>query len=752
VEGMIEIKLKRNWDSGIVPPPCSGEGFFIGRIKEIDLLKHEILSKDQGAILITGHRGVGKTSTVYKVLSDIKEKLKDKVLIVLINSAQLEAESDTAQHSKISPERILQNLIRRLYAELREYNIEKQIKDKIAVLYKKALAKEFKLEEVYLTESKIQQEIEKESRRDILLSEANIKTIIFIVCWTIAVFLQFTKLIPRDTLNSLFVLLFALPIPYIFNILYKKVERKVTKSSTEVRADEIYAFDNSIGNLEFDLEEIHALLRKKGIKLIYIIDELDKLDVEQVLGILKFFKHLFTLSEAIFIFIGGEEIFNKFRGVPVKGIYRSKEYTHFNSIYFLTRPMWNDLNKYFDEIMESKNCDDRTFEIIKHDFAFEAENDFFELKRVIRGKITEFDQNGNPVVKINEPEWDGYIKAFRLHKALSVLFEDKYMSDSFLKWDENERILRRLFTHCKNIYNAYSGSEIQDVAEDVIEVSAIRDLNGLLYRLGTFNILNETQQTIRGLNVPIRTYQYLGSLPTDPPSRLDEPSEIEKRFITEFERYCNFIISLNNVFRTQQNVEDINLEEFLKNPTPYVQQINDWEFDAISLFNTQHPVYNNLITQKPPYPYRRENIEQRTNQISTHINTLQSRLPIMLSKMLVILHQHLNLQFQNLQQNGNLFSGSAQQIRTQFQQINPVVVFKLDLSKQILLINNQIDPIKQLSRAISDNSKTHRVITFIPQKEDLSIEGLLQIEHNSPEVLFSSASEVLSEINQFLRD
>jgi len=40
------------------------EGYFVGREKELELLVNDILHKNRGSILISGHRGVGKTSLV----------------------------------------------------------------------------------------------------------------------------------------------------------------------------------------------------------------------------------------------------------------------------------------------------------------------------------------------------------------------------------------------------------------------------------------------------------------------------------------------------------------------------------------------------------------------------------------------------------------------------------------------------------------------------------------------------------------
>lgn len=95
--------------------------------------------------------------------------------------------------------------------------------------------------------------------------------------------------------------------------------------------DRLYQFENKLGNLEFDLETVQRELRDEGWKLVYIIDELDKLEEDKTKAILSVCKNFFTLSDAIFIFVGDEksyEIGRENNGVLYE---RSREYTYFGS-------------------------------------------------------------------------------------------------------------------------------------------------------------------------------------------------------------------------------------------------------------------------------------------------------------------------------------------------------------------------------------------------------------------------------------
>ena len=743
------IILKKDWDININPPTDNKQvqGHFVGRKNELKLLTNEILRRTSGAILISGYRGVGKTSLVYKALWEAKNK-DENIIVVLLNAAQLEAESETEEY-KIHPRKILENLIRRLYSTTKDISLPLEIKEDVRKLYRKAVAKEFRLLENYQRKQKFSRKIIEEKAYGILLDEINMKLAIFLTSWTVAVALQFISLTPWIILNKLIPLILAFPLPFAVNLMYKKkLEMKKLEEAIN-KAEELYEFDNSLGNLEFDLEQLHRKFKANGKKLIYVIDELDKLDVKQVIEVLKFFKNLFTLSDAIFIFIGGEEIYDYGEKISEK-LYRPKEYTYFTSKFFLCRPLWNDLDGFFDEIIEIRDIDNNNLELLKRTIAFEAKNDFFDLIKFIKDRITDFDDKSRPIIEVDSLSDD--VEKARLHKAITVLFEGKYITFNPSKWIENELILRNLFEHAHNIYSSYPGYQFTDPSQDRVEDEAIRDFNEFLYRHGALRLQNEAPQNIRGISIPIRTYQYTGNVPTDIPDQLDELAEFEKRFISKFETFAVYILALNNAFKISKGYNEITQKEFWKNPTQYVKKINDWGFDALNQFNAHYQIYNNLINRKPPYPYKREDIENRTNQIESHIKAMLQNLPNIISRIFISFNAHLNLQLQHLQQNGSLFSGSAIQIRNALNKLNPLVIFKKDLSRQILMVYNHIDAVLSVKNQIRDNAKTHRIVCFAGRKEKSKTEGLYIVYINDPESMKNELIELFKELNEFLQE
>jgi len=355
VQGILmKLILKKDWDIPIRynAQKGKGEGHFCGRTKEVDHLVNELKNKESGSILISGYRGVGKTSLVYKALSCIANK---DTIIVLLNASQLEAESReglNASYGKdfeINPKKIMENLIKRLYSTIKQFHYESlsdDLKLRINNLYRKAYASEYKNIETDFRSMELLNEITKESKKGM-----KINTNILINVISIIASLSLASLTLLLDVNQFLPIVVASIVPFIINISYQIIskETRINRINQNVKAK--YLFDDSIGNLEFDLEQIHREIKSDEKKLIYIIDELDKFEKQdQVAQVIKFFKNFFTLSDAIFVFIGDEKLYHL--GKDGAESSRAKEYTYFTSRYFLSRPQWNDIYHYFDEIIE----------------------------------------------------------------------------------------------------------------------------------------------------------------------------------------------------------------------------------------------------------------------------------------------------------------------------------------------------------------------------------------------------------------
>src|SRR3989338_7485703 len=196
----MNIILKKDWDVDISAPligkTVAVEGHFVGRKTETDLLSNEILRRNSGSILVSGHRGVGKTSLVYKAIWNARDKDKDKKIIpILLNASQLEAHSKHREN--------IENLIRRLYSTtINLKDIDGNIIEKINKLYRKTVAQDFKLLESYQKYQDVSIEITKEEESEVLFNEKNLKNIIIFISVFIAAILQFLNIPAITTIFS----------------------------------------------------------------------------------------------------------------------------------------------------------------------------------------------------------------------------------------------------------------------------------------------------------------------------------------------------------------------------------------------------------------------------------------------------------------------------------------------------------------------------------------------------------------------
>ena len=187
----MRIYLKDEWDVPIHFSQINNMiiGDFTGRKRELLNLTSEVKRSKTGSILVCGYRGVGKTSLVYKSISKVNDK---DTIIVLLNASQLEVESKA---SDIDPKKIIENLIKRLYAKTRfNENLSDSVKNQIFNLYIKAGATEYKkiISDLkgneYLTETILEKEYKISSNKKAILG------ITFILSWSLGILLSFFSL------------------------------------------------------------------------------------------------------------------------------------------------------------------------------------------------------------------------------------------------------------------------------------------------------------------------------------------------------------------------------------------------------------------------------------------------------------------------------------------------------------------------------------------------------------------------------
>lgn len=773
----MKVLLKQNWDVPFYPPVSenSDQGNFVGRDKEVLPLINDILRKKSGSILVSGYRGVGKTSLVYKALFEVKKK-QENTILVFLNSNQLIDDHDVDykndNNGNINQKRLLENLIRRLYSTIEENGaknkgIEEDTSKKIKKLYRKTMATEFKKLETNIENHEFSRRIEKKETLEFSLNENDLQKLIVFCSFFLAVVIQFTDILPTKFWNNIVPLLLTFHVPFSMKYISNR-EKKHKKVDTEKsQEEEVYQFDNNVGSLEFDLEKIHRDLSLNNKKLIYVIDELDKIKTKKVKEIFNYFKNLFTLSDAQFIFICGEDLYNEIYGInntknssSEEDSYRPKEYTYFTYKFFLSRPISQDLEKFFENIVEDikiEDGDDETyFEVLKRSLLFESKNDFYDLKTYIRSRITSF-EDGKPVIEYKEMDRRDITKA-RLQEAICILFEQKYMSFRSSKWRENEEILRELFNYSHEIYNSPPNSEFIDPIDSQnfqVVNEARRDFNKLLERCGAFNQLRN--KNTNGNDKKLYTYQYLGEVQSKIPLKLEGWTEFEEKFVRLYEEYFDYVTSILNSYNIHQNEEKLVVKEFLCSVDKRNKAFglaNKFKLNPKDIFENYGKIYEILVHNDIPNNenINRDVIEERAQELISKIDIMIQNLPSIVGRIIQTLNPELNSN--TYAQQRNLLENIPQETRDILLVDNyRYILYNKDFSKLILIINGKEDILKTIQKYKSPELQNYIIVSItdipIDYNDEPHNENLYFVNKSSPEVLQNSIVHLLDRILMF---
>ncbi len=712
-EEKIKLVLKKDWD--YPPHPEREQGHFVGRKKEVDRLVDNLLRKSSGSILVSGDRGVGKTALVYKALQEVR-KVNNKTIFVILNALQLEIESDEIGKKKIShglKEKIIKNLIRRFYAAVKaEDKVKGAIKSELADLYKKAIASEVKI-----TEKTGIIDVESEEELITIIKELKIpisaiKAIILSVCVGAAVFLQFNPLFSGEVLNKILPLLALFPLPLVFLYSWKHQKTRSTQKEKSKSAEEYYKFDANIGNLEFDFEQVLNKLNKKEYKIIFVVDELDKLGENSVIQAIKSFKNLFNLSSSIFILITGKEIFDL---IEKSKIGRTTDYTIFTNRLFLSRPSFTDIEDFIDEIIEKPNMEELLENCKYRDFrnylCFKAKDDFFDLYNVIPDFITDFNDEHYPQIILPELGADEILES-RLQKAMGQIF-NLYKWDEPSRWYDNESLLFKFYTFLDNLAQKTANKQFDDSFKDdtQFEKKVKRDFCKYLARLEALSKVSEQSTNIDGKSEVTTTYQWMARC-NKVPSKVSTLMEFEDIFVQKFDFFSDKILEIINEYRKSKFQTSFSIRDLQKKTEEMLQLLKKMAtLDLTSIYDQFNKIKQSL-KQKPPEHYKRKELEQHTKSLDEQINTLKNNSKIFVDNILKELFP--SEQISQLQNNTNLFS-ITQDLRTSIisKGVQHSVIFRQDLSKQILFtLNIPKDLIDNNKKLIIQNTKTLKLVNI----------------------------------------
>jgi len=716
---ILKLKLKSHWDFPQNYNPKEKSGIFVGREQEKEKLTDIITRKKSGSILLCGPRGVGKTALVYTALREGKSKTTE-ITPVLLNISQIEAQKDDGQ-TELTHKDVLINLIRRLYTTL-----EKEdgfLDGKIKNLYFKAAAKEWQIKKVLGEE---RESVDLTTNREMieLNIDINLKSLISKIIGTIMIFLAiYPKLFPFSNIIFGILGLIAFFFEYIELWWKKTTISKLVKRLIEKRkdkAEEIYSIDASVGNLEYELSEVLSDLTHKNRKVVFIVDELDKYGKtpQNILELIKTYKNLFSLTPALFLFITGSEIYETLFDIPRhpgsllkedsqnnKGnqgnqkieseLYR----TTFSEVFYLSRPNYNDISSYLDKILEEEelkklkgdNNQLKKWEEFKHYLGFESEDDFFKLIRTIKN-FTKKEKTGEIFLEINQKDFLDEEKAkAKFHKALFLIYKDSSFSKP-MEWAYNESLYFGLFEVVRVLDAPNSQIQLSFNKErDEIKESQ-KKLIDVLEKVGALQVIQ------RDDNQAVFSWTHRDFEIGD---TIEGPYPHEEKFIKVFDELLVFSRKLAEVFnKTFTSDEDL---------INWVQSISG--VSVSSNFNLFKETKEKI---KQNEHFNIEEINKYKEELKNEMQNLYSNIITLYSN--GVLQSLPNSQQGKLDQD-NLFGCLENDTREKIKKYNHSVVYNVNLSKQILVIENcSREDLLELNKWKKNFEFSHKIIDI---KQDL---------------------------------
>lgn len=622
----IRMVLKRKWDDPEALYSAE-HSFFSGRKFEADALVNFLSRKTSSSALVVGHRGSGKTSLIKHVIQRIKNK-NPLTIPVYINAPHFMDENGI-QDSK----GILRVIATSLYKSKADYKLPKKVLADIDLLYKKVVASEF------------EDKISEKRKRDLIISESinenvstNTKFDLKLLMTIITIFVvgAISLNLIADWMGTVVALM---SIIVAGTVEYKRV-KVVTDTLSNVNsadAETYYKFDNSLISIEMDLDQIHDSLRKNHYKVVYIIDEADKIENEKHIDkMFSAFKNFFTLSNSNFLFVTSEEIIKSLQTLGERK--RDKRYTYFNSQFYVARPNFQDLEAYLKNITDmSESSESENLSILYGHLIYKAKADFFDLTRVIQNHISSYEDD-KAIIEITTSYFHNKVSLNdKLYRCIKLVFSDRYYSHYKEKWENNESIVHTLFNF---LADTFSFKTTFDYSNDggKYEFYARRDLGKLLYRIDfvKVNSLNPDVRAPWGENIKSTSYLPSDNYVADVPEALEFRSVPEEKFIKEFlsminlfemlSKICHDISPKSNFGKLTSNI--INSLPLMTERYGYLGLNVDFFVEGVSTYLGLHEV--------PPSRYANDIIEESISKQQQNRHRVYSFLHDLISNVFLI--------------------------------------------------------------------------------------------------------------------
>ena len=363
------VPLKIDWDAQPSLDDggaCAGRGHHVAREDAGRALADFIGRRSAGALLVVGRRGSGKTSSVINAANwAVRQQTVDgrTIVPIMVRATSLDTEEQRPGRS------LLQDLIWALRARIQSHgSMGRDLRRMAEDLHQNATAAEQSTET---------------SRSETRTGWLSVNTVPIVASALAASALALVAWSLQDALHPAWAAIPASMLPFIFKFGW---DRRAVASSTSIRR-RVYG----LADVQHDFEDLLRRLGKRH-KIVFILDEFDK--AGDFYDVLKPLKMLLNQGSALYVIITAPD---NAGSVMERS---SRDHTLFSEILFIKRPMFSEMDRFLDDIVDGEVPAGAAYSDFKLCMRYKSKTDFFSLYGALRDRRVGADGDGRPFVRI----------------------------------------------------------------------------------------------------------------------------------------------------------------------------------------------------------------------------------------------------------------------------------------------------------------------------------------------------------------
>ena len=603
---MNTIKLSKDWD--YQPKLHNTFGHHVIRQNEQKILQEFMIRRKEGALLILGQRGIGKTSAIITAINE-SLKLDKSIIPIILKAPTITITKD--DDGKI----ILINLIRSLYhntKNIENKNLSKELKIETKELYKKSRTSENQ----QITQSENKTTTTKKfkinfSYKNIILPIlASIPSLIYFL--SSIFFLDYQTFI-HDYLSYVSIITIVSIVIY-FTFEYVKNNTNITTQK------EILIYDYTFYMLQFDFEELLTKYSNDNKKILFVIDEIDQNTT--LLQKFSLLKMLITQNNALFLFVMNPESYYD----NTKNILGHE--TLFSQKLFMTRPLFDEVRDFLNEII-SEDTNDKVDDF-KYYICYKSKMVFYHLYDALRDHMISINDDNSVTLNIELNERQ--VTFVNLQKTIEWTYNRHHRINPS-EWRKNDNILKNLYEFSEILSDQLLGAPIKIQDKKMIFRGDTRDLDirdeYVNSALVDFREMLIHQGYLKLDNSEIVVVGTLKQFNVDEPMFIEERKSYQKRY----KKLLSTYIAIGNLYERVINHND------------EIFRINNidvkWHQFADLLIKITHTDFMNSKL-KELYDDLNDNILENSDYVKESLNEIVNRytslldaFPSILSNMIV---------------------------------------------------------------------------------------------------------------------